>query len=212
MSSYPNISYQNTPKYISSLDRINKIHDKLNNIQYNIKTENNPKNNQIEERLISLDQKNFDSQEELFKEFSEAKRDLSNLIHEIDQERQQYELIFNERKNNLKHLEKKLISKLLNEQKERKNMEERLINQIDSNANLLKNELQKENKNRNESIKIFKNYLENEVPKIIKDMKNEQEERQKEDINLSKIIDEGFTKLYNIINEEKMTRENTESL
>ena len=46
------------------------------------------------------------------------------------------------------------------------------------------------------------------MPKIIKEMKNESEERQKEDMNLSKIIDEGFTKLYNIINEEKLNREN----
>ena len=137
MSSYQNISNPNTSKYLSSLDRINKINEKLNNIQYTIKTENNPKNKQIEERLISLDQKNFESQEELFKQFSQAKRDLSNLIQEIDQERQQYELIFGERKNYLKNLEKRLISKLLNEQKERKNMEERLINQIDKNTNLL---------------------------------------------------------------------------
>jgi hypothetical protein len=49
------------------------------------------------------------------------------------------------------------------------------------------------------------------MPKIIKEMKNESEERQKEDMNLSKIIDEGFTKLYNIINEEKLNRENTEN-
>ena len=113
MSSYTNISNQNAPRNISSLDRINKINEKLNNIQYTIKSENNPTNNQIEERLISLHQKNFDSQEELFKEFSEAKRDLSNLIHEMDQERQQYELIFNERKNYLKNLEKKINFKII---------------------------------------------------------------------------------------------------
>ena len=156
MNSYQTISNPNSSIYQSSLNRINKINEKLNNIQYSIKVENNPKNKQIEERLISLDQKNFESQEELMKEFSEAKRELSHLIKEIDQERAQYELIFNETKKYLKDLEKKLISKILNEQKERDNMEQRLINQIDNNTNLLKNELQKENKNRNESIKIFK--------------------------------------------------------
>ena len=210
MSSY-NPFTPNMPGYISNLDRINKINEKLNNIQNSISLENNPNTKHVEERLISLDQKNFESQEELYKEFSEAKRALSNLIAEIDQERGQYEVYYNNRKNYLKNLEKKLIGKLLEEQRERKNMEERLIGKIDSNTNILKHELQKENKNRNDSIKMFKNYLENEVPKIIKEMKNEQDERQKEDIILSKYIDEGFTKLYNIINEEKMTRENTEN-
>ena len=41
-------------------------------------------------------------------------------------------------------------------------------------------------------------------------MKIEAEQRQKDDINLSKMIDDGFTKLYSIINEEKLNRENTE--
>ena len=104
MSSCLNTSNPNLSRYCSSLDRINKINEKLDSIQNNIKTENNQNNRHIEERLISLDQKNFESQEELIKELSEAKRDLSNLIKEIDQERQQYELIFKERKNYLKNL------------------------------------------------------------------------------------------------------------
>ena len=201
----------NSSSYISSFDKINKINEKLDNIQFNLNAEKNLNNNQIEERLISLEQKNFDSQEELYKEFSEAKRDLSNLIRAIDEERQQYLSFYNERKKYLNNLEKRLLSKLENEQRERKDMELRLINQIDKNASVLKNELKRENKNRNESIKSFKNYLEEEVPKVIKDLKNESEERQNEDINLSKMIDEGFTKLYGIINEEKLSRENTEN-
>ena len=196
-SSNPN---PNCSSYISCCDKINKINEKLDNIQFNLNAEKNLNNKQIEERLISLDQKNFDSQEDLYKEISEAKRDLSNLIRAIDEERQQYLSFYNERKKYLNNLEKRLLSKLENEQRERKDMELRLINQIDKNANSLKNELKKENKSRNESIKSFKNYLEEEVPKVIKEMKNESDERQKEDINLSKMIDEGFTKLYGIIN------------
>ena len=162
----------NNARHTSSLDRINKINEKLNNIQSSISSENNPNTKHIEERLISLDQKNFESQEELYKEFSEAKLALSNLIREIDQERAKYEIFYNQRKNYVKNLEKRLIDKLLEEQKERKNMEERLIGLIDNNTKILKNELQKENKNRNDSIKMFRNYIESEVPKIIKEMKN----------------------------------------
>ena len=177
-SSNPN---PNCSSYISCCDKINKINEKLDNIQFNLNAEKNLNNKQIEERLISLDQKNFDSQEDLYKEISEAKRDLSNLIRAIDEERQQYLSFYNERKKYLNNLEKRLLSKLENEQRERKDMELRLINQIDKNANSLKNELKKENKSRNESIKSFKNYLEEEVPKVIKEMKNESDERQKED-------------------------------
>ena len=42
-------------------------------------------------------------------------------------------------------------------------------------------------------------------------MKKEPDERLNEDIYLSKIIDNGFTNLYNIINEEKLSRENTKN-
>jgi len=63
---------------------------------------------------------------QLFKEFSEAKRDLSNLIKAIDEEHQQYQIIFEERKKYLKNLEKRLFSKLENEQREREEMEQRL--------------------------------------------------------------------------------------
>jgi len=218
MSSYKNnISSPYMQGYIPNLDRINKINEKLSNIQYNIKTDsnNNSSNknnyNNIEERLIDLNQKNFESQEEINKEFSRVKIDLSNLIKEIEEERKNYELVYQERKEYLNNLEKRLITKLFNEENERKNMEERLMNEIDYNVKVLKGELKKENKNRNESLKNFEDYFGNEVPKIISDIKNEKEEREKEDMNLSRMIDEGFTKLYNIINEEKFSRENTES-
>ena len=204
-------------KYISSLDRINQINSKLNNIQNSISKQyissETPKiiSNHIEERLSSLEQLNFESQEIIFKELSELKRDISNLLHKIEEEHQNYAKYFSQRKIFLENLEKKLLNEIIKEQNERNEMEERLINQIDKNTNILKNQLIKENKNRKNDINIFGNFLENEMPKIIKEMKNEAEERHNSDINLSKLIDDGFTKLYNIINEEKLNRENTEN-
>ena len=203
-------------KYISSLDRINQINSKLNSIQNSItrpyiSPEAPNISNHIEERLSSLEQLNFESQEIIFKEFSELKRDISNLLHKIEEEHQNYAKLFSQRKIFLQNLEKKLLNEIAKEQNERNEMEERLINQIDRNTNLLKNQLLKEDKNRENDIKMFGDFLENEMPKIIIEMKNEAEERHNSDIDLSKLIDDGFTKLYNIINEEKLNRENTEN-
>ena len=207
------------------MDRINKINSKLNSIQNSLSQQSqipisnsypqsyipNSSTNNIEERLSSLEQKNFESQELIFQEFSKLKKDISNLLYQIDQEHQNYLKYFSQRKIFIQNLEKKLLNQISQEQKERVEMEARLLSQIDKNANILKSQLQRENKSKENDIKLFGNFLENEVPKIIKEMKIEAEERQKEDINLSKIIDDGFTKLYSIINEEKLNRENTEN-
>ena len=209
MNSYTNPS---AIKYMSNLDRINKINSKLNNIQnslsqlpqmsYNSSQIQNYNNiNNIEERISALDQKNFESQELIYKEFSNLKKDITNLLHEIEEERQNYSKYFLQRKNFIQNLEKKLLNKITQEQKERKEMEERLLSKIDKNANILKSQLQRENKSKENDNQIFGNFLENEMPKIIKEMKIEAEQRQKDDINLSKMIDDGFTKLYSIINE-----------
>ena len=106
MSIYINSSNQNPScsSYYSSFDKINKINEKLDNIQFNLNSDKNMNNKQIEERLRA-----------------------------IDEERQQYLSFYNERKKYLKNLEKRLLSKLENEQRERKDMELRLINQIDKN-------------------------------------------------------------------------------
>ena len=203
-------------KYISSLDRINQINSKLNSIQNSISKpyvspESPQISNHINERLSSLEQQNFESQEIIFKEFSELKRDISNLLHQIEEEHQNYVKYFSQKKYFLENLEKKLLNQIAQEQNELNDMEERLISQIDKNTNILRTQLIKENKNKENDLKIFGNFLENEMPKIIKDMKDEAEERHDSDINLSKLIDDGFTKLYSIINEEKLNRENTEN-
>ena len=215
MNSFPNPSSIN---YKSSLERINKINSKLNNIQNTLSQQphisyNSDQNlnlNNIEERLSSLEHKNFESQETIFQEFSKIKKDLANLLHEIEIERQNYSKYFFQRKNFILNFEKKLSNKIFQEQKARDEMEARLISKIDKNANILKSQLQKDNKSKENDLKLFGNFLENEMPKIIKEMKKESDERLKEDINLSKAIDDGFTNLYNIINEEKLNRENTE--
>ena len=203
-------------KYMSSLDRINKINSKLNNIQNSLSRQvpipisNSQQNipnynsNNVEERLSSLDQKNFESQELIFQEFSNLKKEISNLLHKVDEERQNYSKYFFQKKNFIQNLEKKLLNEISKEQKERKEMEERLISQIDRNAGLLRSQMQRENKSKENDTHIFGNFLENEMPKIVKEMKTEAEQRQKDDINLSKMIDDGFTKLYSIINEEKL--------
>ena len=220
MNSFSNPSSLNSLNYISSLERINKINSKLNIIQNTLSQQppisysspnSNIDINNIEERISSLDQKNFECQELIFQEFSKIKKDITNLLHEIDLERQNYSKYFYQRKIFIQNLEKKLLNQINNEQKELKEMEVRLITQIDKNTNLLKNQLQRENKTKENDVKIFGDFLENEMPKIIKEMKNEANERQNGDIDLSKLIDEGFTKLYSIINEEKLNRENTEN-
>lgn len=210
-----------TINYKSNMDRINKINSKLATIQntlsqqspisYNNNYPNaNPISN-IEERLTSLDQKNFESQEIIFQELSKIKKDLANLLHEIELERQNYLKYFFQRKNFIENFEKKLTQKITQEQKERIDMEERLISKIDKNANTLRNQLNRENKEKENDIKLFGNFLENEMPKIIKEMKQESDERLNSDMGLSKFIDDEFTNLYNIINEEKLNRENTEN-
>ena len=217
MNSYSNPSSLN---YKSSMERINKINSKLNDIQntlsqqphisYNSNQNLNSNINNIEERLSSLDHQNFESQEIIFQEFSKIKKDLANLLHEIEIERQNYSKYYIQRKNFIQNFEKKLLNQIMQEQKARDEMETRLISIIDKNANILKNQLQKDSKLKENDLKLFGNFLENEMPKIIKEMKKESDERLKEDINLSKAIDDGFTNLYNIINEEKLNRENTE--
>ena len=104
-------------KYMSSLDRINKINSKLNSIQNSLSKQvpipntqskiSNYNSNNIEERLSSLDQKNFESQELIFQEFSNLKKEISNLLHKIDEERQNYSKYFFQRKNFIQNLEKK---------------------------------------------------------------------------------------------------------
>ena len=95
MNSYSNPSSLN---YKSSMDRINKINSKLNDIQNTLSQQphisydsnQNININNIEERLSSLDHQNFESQEIIFQEFSKIKKDLANLLYEIEIERQNY--------------------------------------------------------------------------------------------------------------------------
>ena len=151
MNSY---SSPSTIKYMSNIDRINKINSKLNNIQNTLSQQqfipqnsnSNININNIEERLSSLEQKNFESQELIFQEFSKIKKDLSNLLHEIEEEHQNYSKYYLQRKNFIQNLEKKLLNKIYEEQKERSEMESRLISQIDKNTNILRNQLQRESK------------------------------------------------------------------
>lgn len=202
----------------SSIDRINKINQKLNNFHSqislssnNLENDNNNNTNiNIEERLISLDRKTLECQEDINKGFSQAKKELSLLIQNIEEDRQIYQMIYEERKRYIKELENNLMQKLLNEQKQRISMEQRLLNKVDLNVTMLKNEMKKENQNRNESIRNYREYIQEEVPMIIEEMKKEQDDRIKADEDLSNLIDEGFTQLYNVINEEKISRENTE--
>ena len=195
------------------MDRINKINQKLNSIiQNNIPTETNISDNQeIQNRLTSLDQKNYKAQEEINKEFDKLKSDLSNLMRDIEDDRQQYNLFYHERQQFLKDLENRLIQKVIDEQTERENMEQRLLNQIDANANSLKTELKKENINAKENIKSFNDLIGSELSKVVNELKGEQEQRKFEDLNLSKMIDDSFTELYAVINNEKLNRENTEN-
>ena len=96
-------------QFYPTFDRINKINEKLNNVQLNFHSEINQNNKQFEERLMLLDKKNYESQEDLLKEFSEIKRDLKILIQNIDDEHKRYQFIYEQKKNNLKNLENKLF-------------------------------------------------------------------------------------------------------
>lgn len=201
-----------SPNYKTNqnLDRLNKISQRLNNIHLTIENEKNFQNEDLETRLQNLEDKINETNDITFKSFTQTKEQLSNLIKLIEEEKQQFEIQYENRMKFISNLENKIMQKFNNENLEIENMEQRLINQIDDKYNILKNELLIEEKNKNDSINNFKLYLETEVPKIIDQMKNEQKERENEDIFINKMIDDEFNKLMNMISSEKNARKETE--
>jgi hypothetical protein len=201
-----------SPNYKTNqnLDRLNKISQRLNNIHLTIENEKNFQNEDLETRLQNLEDKINETNDITFKSFTQTKEQLSNLIKLIEEEKQQFEIQYENRMKFISNLENKIMQKFNNENLERQNMEQRLYNQIDDRFNILKNELAKEERNRNESIENFKFYLETEVPKIVEQMKNEQSDREEGDNTLNKMIDDEFMKLNSLVSSEKQAREETE--
>ena len=114
-----------------NLERLEKISQKLNNIHFNIENDKNTKYEEVESRLASLDEKSMESNEMTFKTFNQIKEQISNIIQNIEEDRQRFEQTYEERTQYISNLETKLRQKLNNEAKEREDMQNRLVNQID---------------------------------------------------------------------------------
>ncbi len=52
--------------------------------------------------------------------------------------------------------------------------------------------------------------MQTEIPKFVESLKSESGERDEEDININKRINEEFNRLFQIVNNEKKAREETE--
>lgn len=193
-----------------NLDRLGKISEKLNNIHLNIENDKYSKYEEVEQRIVHLDEANIGSNEMTFKAFNQSKEQIAQLIQCIEEDRQKFESSYESRNQFVSNLEFKLMQRFESESSERKEMEKRLYGQIDERFNILKNELFKEEKNRNESIENFKFYLETEVPKIVEQMKNEQLDREEGDNTIYKMVEDEFAKIMDMIGNEKKAREETE--
>ena len=109
-----------------NLERLEKISQKLNNIHFNIENDKNAKYEEVESRLASLDEKSMESNEMTFKTFNQIKEQISNIIQNIEEDRQRFEQSYEERTQYISNLETKLRQKLNNEAKEREDMQNRL--------------------------------------------------------------------------------------
>lgn len=129
-----------------------------------------------------------------FKTFSQTKEQIAKLIQSIEEDKQYYESMYENKTQYITMLEFKLMERFDNESQERREVERKLLSQVEDRYNILKNELAKESRNRNESIDNFTFYLESEVPKIVEQMKNEQVDREEGDNNINQLMNEEFTK------------------
>ncbi len=107
-----------------------------------------------------MDEKNSDSNELNFKNFSAVKEQVSKIIQQIEEDKQKYESSFENKTQHITLLEFKLMEKFDAETQERKDMERRLVSLVDDRFSILRNELNKEGRNRNESVENFTFYLE----------------------------------------------------
>ena len=150
------------------MERLNKLSEKLNNIhvsyhplkQTNIESEKYNKYEDIESHINRLDEKNNDYNVNVFKNLSLLKEQISKIIKELEEDKQNFETKFENQTQFIRMLELKIMERFDDEGIERKEMERKLLSFVEEKYGVLRNELSRESKNRNESLENFSFYLE----------------------------------------------------
>ena len=111
-------------------------------------------------RVNNLSDKHNNNNESNIKYFSIIKDQMTRIIKDIEEDRQEYEQNFENRSNYIRMLEFKIMERFDKESQDRKETERSLSIYVDEKFNVLRTELTKEIKNRNDSIENFTFYLE----------------------------------------------------
>jgi len=109
----------------------------------------NSKSNQLENKIIDVDNKMSDNFEILDKKYNNLKDQISKLTKVIEEEKNQKEILKAKQAEDFRNLEIQIKSLLEEEQQNMQNFAENLINKIDMQIH----EMDKEYKNENEIIK-----------------------------------------------------------
>ncbi len=110
--------------------------------------------------MNKIDDKNNDYNMTIFKHISQVKENISKIIKELEEEKQEFETKFENQTQFIRLLELRIMERFDFEGNERKEMERKLLSFIDEKYTILRNELNRETKNRNESLENFSFYLE----------------------------------------------------
>ena len=127
--------------------------EKLNNIHVNSCVI-------IDKYWKKLDDRNNDYNVTIFKNISVLKEQISKIIKELEEEKQEFESKFENQTQFIRMLELKIMERFDDEGNERKEIERKLLSFIEEKYGILRNELSREAKNRNESLENFSFYLE----------------------------------------------------
>jgi len=147
-------------------DRVSRLTDKLNGLQLNIKDGQSRKQDDMDSKLKTVDTKIVNWHEDNNKKFNNIKDQLGSIFKYIDEDKTQKEHQLEQRLQDVRGLETRLIDRFDQEVAARRESERRMFALVEERTASLRNEIAKESKHRFDSIEFLKQTLERDFPRL----------------------------------------------